>query len=259
MAIKIGHASIDERGKPSGGSAGDQTGREVCVRTWYSKPWGLVLRPKSAAVAERMARACEAACANANIGYDQGQRNTLNAQAKAVGYDLSKVGKCECDCSSLMAVCAQAAGVNIPYNGGNAPTTRTMRTAFSGTGAFEVLTESKYLTTNAWLKRGDILVAPGAHTVMALENGYAIATNTTTTGGTCTVKLNTLKYGSKGDNVKALQLLLIGNEYSCGSCGADGDFGSATGVAVRNYQKSKGLTVDGIVGTKTWSCLLGID
>lgn len=66
MAIKIGHAAIDERGKASGGSAGDQTGREVCVRTWYAKPWVLVLRPKSATVAERMARACEAACVNAN-------------------------------------------------------------------------------------------------------------------------------------------------------------------------------------------------
>ena len=40
MAVKIGHASIDENGKAAGGKAGDQTGREVCVRDWdwYNKP-----------------------------------------------------------------------------------------------------------------------------------------------------------------------------------------------------------------------------
>ena len=256
MAIKIGHASIDERGKTSGGTAGDQTGKEVCIRTWYSKPWGLVLRPKSASVAERMARACEAACANNKIGYDQGQRNTLNAQAKTVGYDLSRVGKCECDCSSLMAVCAQAAGVNIPYTSGNAPTTRTMRTAFSGTGAFEVLTESKYLTTDAWLKRGDVLVAPGAHTVMALESGGSVAA--TTSKEVCNVTLRVLRKGATGEDVRALQRLLITAGYSCGKYADDGDFGSGTESAVRSYQQAHSLTADGIVGTNTWTKLLGV-
>ena len=37
--IKIGHSSIDESGKISGGQAGDSTDKEVCIRTWYSKPW----------------------------------------------------------------------------------------------------------------------------------------------------------------------------------------------------------------------------
>ena len=257
MAIKIGHASIDERSKTSGGAAGDQTGKEVCIRTWYSKPWGLVLRPKSAAVAERMARACEAACANNKIGYDQGQRNTLNAQAKAVGYDLSRISaKCECDCSSLMAVCAQAAGVAIPYTSGNAPTTRTMRTAFSGTGAFEVLTESKYLTTDAWLRRGDILVAPGSHTVMALEDGSAVTESKREE--VCNVTLRVLRKGSKGESVRALQRLLIAAGFGCGSCGADGDFGIGTQSAVRAYQQANGLAVDGVVGANTWGKLLGV-
>ena len=256
MAIKIGHASIDERGKTSGGTAGDQTGKEVCIRTWYSKPWGLVLRPKSASVAERMARACEAACANNKIGYDQGQRNTLNAQAKAVGYDLSRVGKCECDCSSFMTVCAQAAGVNIPYTSGNAPTTRTMRTAFSGIGQFDVLTEGKYLSTDAWLKRGDILVAPGAHTAMALESGGSVAA--TTSKEVCNVTLRVLRKGATGEDVRALQRLLIAAGYSCGKYADDGDFGSGTESAVRNYQQARSLTADGIVGTNTWTKLLGV-
>lgn len=69
--------------------------------------------------------------------------------------------------------------------------------------------------------------------------------------------LRTLRKGDKGDDVKALQILLIGYGYSCGSYGVDGSFGSATDRAVRAYQKAKGLSVDGIVGPKTWAMLLG--
>ena len=32
--IRLAHASIDENGKVSGGAAGDQTGKEVCIRSW---------------------------------------------------------------------------------------------------------------------------------------------------------------------------------------------------------------------------------
>ena len=70
--------------------------------------------------------------------------------------------------------------------------------------------------------------------------------------------LPTLKNGSKGPSVKALQILLIGNGYSCGSYGADGDFGSGTDNAVRSFQKTNGLDMDGIVGPETWKKLLGV-
>mgnify|MGYP007007821211 FL=1 len=53
MAVKIGHASIDERGKARGGAAGDQTGKEVCLRDWYDKNWVSVLRPKNEKEAEK--------------------------------------------------------------------------------------------------------------------------------------------------------------------------------------------------------------
>ena len=65
-----------------------------------------------------------------------------------------------------------------------------------------------------------------------------------------------LKKGSKGADVKALQGLLIAQGYSCGSYGADGDFGAATDAAVRKYQKDKRLTVDGEAGPKTIGALL---
>lgn len=72
------------------------------------------------------------------------------------------------------------------------------------------------------------------------------------------LKLPTLQNGSKGYCVKALQLLLIGYGFSCGSYGADADFGGGTETAVRAFQKSNKLYVDGVVGPATWSRLLGI-
>lgn len=74
---------------------------------------------------------------------------------------------------------------------------------------------------------------------------------------TVNIELNVLKKGAKGEQVKALQALLIGYGHSCGSSGVDGSFGSATDKAVRAFQKARGLGVDGSVGPATWNKLLG--
>lgn len=76
--------------------------------------------------------------------------------------------------------------------------------------------------------------------------------------GDFTVEMRNLKKGCKGEDVRALQILLIGNGVSCGSFGADGDFGGATESAVREYQLQKRLVVDGIAGKNTMSSLLGV-
>ena len=70
--------------------------------------------------------------------------------------------------------------------------------------------------------------------------------------------LPVLASGSNGDTVKALQILLIGYECSCGSAGADGIFGGGTREGVMEFQRKNGLTVDGIVGSQTWAKLLGV-
>ena len=44
--------------------------------------------------------------------------------------------------------------------------------------------------------------------------------------------------------------------YSCGSYGADGDFGNGTYNAVVKFQKNHYLSADGIVGKNTWRKLL---
>lgn len=71
-------------------------------------------------------------------------------------------------------------------------------------------------------------------------------------------KMEMLRKGSKGYQVKVLQLLLILNGCSCGAAGADGDFGVATDAAVRRFQQARRLENDGIVGPITWATLLGV-
>lgn len=66
----------------------------------------------------------------------------------------------------------------------------------------------------------------------------------------------TVRRGSRGAAVELLQRTLKRN-YSlyAGRLSTDGVFGPATQKAVREFQRRAGLTVDGIVGPKTWARL----
>ena len=66
----------------------------------------------------------------------------------------------------------------------------------------------------------------------------------------------TLRKGARGNITKLLQEKLVSLGYNTN--GVDGIFGSGTDNAVRLYQKSNGLLVDGIVGKNTWRKILNI-
>lgn len=268
MAVKIGHASISEKGTKYG-KVGDQTGKEVATRNWYDKGWDCVLRPISPYVADASASYVEACCANNNIGYDQGSstttgRNSLRTRSLEVDWMPAKITTpCNCDCSSLMADAAEAAGVNIypQYNKGNAPATSTMRAKFKATGAYKVLTDKKYTDSDKYLLRGDILLRAGSHTAMVLTNG-PLGGAVDTAPENIKLGMRILKNGSGGDDVQELQRLLIqlakvtgDDNYLVGSWGADGDFGDATELAVRYLQKKAKIDVDGEVGPITLAAL----
>ena len=260
MSILIGHASIDENGKAAGGKGGDQTGKEVVSRSWYGGGWNVLLRPASVALAEKSAKACEAACANQNIGYDQGGRNTLYQKAKAASFDLSKIDTpCECDCSSLMHVCAIAGGAEIPY-GSNGCTTRTMVRAFVNSGAYIKLTDKSYVTSSAKLQRGDILVKEGSHAVMVLRGAVDLPAETESpeTADCCALTLPVLFFGSTGEPVRAMQQLLLAKGYDLPRWGDDGDFGAETERALSAMQSDGCMEPSGICEKSSWGLLLGL-
>lgn len=172
--VKIGHARIDENGKITGGSAGDQTGKEVMITDHYihAKGW-VLLRCNDVDMRERIAQAMEAACKNSQIGYDQNQRYTLFNNVKDKGFNPSKTTKkVETDCSGLVRVCvAYAYGKDVTGD----MTTSNLPSILVKTGLFTKYTSSKYCQSSAYLRRGDILCTrTKGHVVIVLNDGVMV-------------------------------------------------------------------------------------
>ena len=231
--VRVGSARIDERGKAYGGRAGDQTGRELSTQKWYlhKKGWR-VFRAVKREQALKIAADMEAACKNSHIGYDQWQRNTLYKAAEPVGFDCGKVRTdCETDCSALVRVCCAYAGImGLPgdFRTGNMPKN------LLATGMFVELRGAKYTDQSAYLGKGDILVTrTHGHTVVVLDDG--------------------VKYEGA---VEAKDYALGERLLKHGAEGADGEFGDATELAVKDFQKKNGLYADGQYGKKTHAALI---
>ena len=75
---------------------------------------------------------------------------------------------------------------------------------------------------------------------------------------TCTVTLTlpVLSYGDEGEYVKLMQQRLIAKGFSCGSWGADGEYGPGTQAALIAFQRAEGLAADGVCGRQSWTKLL---
>lgn len=98
--------------------------------------------------------------------------------------------------------------------------------------------------TNANIMVGQVLKIKSNTTIQSVQS--TLSTNS----------LPTLRKGSKGEPVRALQALLILRGQKLATYGTDGDFGNETEVALRAYQKMKGLTADGICGSDVWKTLI---
>lgn len=91
-------------------------------------------------------------------------------------------------------------------------------------------------------------------TIMSIINKYNLTQyDSVVTGKTSAIERAIIKMGSRGADVTYLQQLLTAKGYGVGNI--DGIFGSRTLAAVKAFQKANGLTVDGIVGAKTWDKL----
>ncbi|MFJ1787247.1 peptidoglycan-binding protein [Streptomyces anulatus] len=118
------------------------------------------------------------------------------------------------------------------------------------------------------LALGSVLAGPGA-AVASAETGQ---NSTSVSAASCSViwrvstnyegwtanyswawNINVVQ-GATGDRVREIQCLL--KHKSVPGVGAvDGDFGPATAAAVRSFQASRNITVDGEVGVNTWKKL----
>lgn len=174
MSVTIGNARISEFGTVNG-KRGDQTGKEVMTQSFASGgKWEYCIRPKSATVAQKIAHAMVQACKNNNIGYSQTDRTSLSAAAAKVNYDLSRVGKCNCDCSALVAVCVNAAGIHVsPYM-----YTGNELALLKQTGKFTVITGADQCKRGKKLRAGDILLRKG-HTAIVTAGDIPLTKTTT--------------------------------------------------------------------------------
>lgn len=259
MAVKIGSARIDERGKISGGKAGDQTGNEVSTQNWYkhSKGWR-VLRAKDKAMRTHIAKAMELACASSLIGYDQNQRTTLYNAIKGNGFDINALVKAvETDCSALVRVCSSYGVAETDKDVVIADFyTANEASKLKATGLFEELTGSKYTNTSDYLQRGDVLVTKSkGHTVVVLTDGPR-AEDVPEGDAEYILGERTLRNGMSGNDVQEMQTYLIQLGYDLGRWGADGDFGDSTEIGVEQFQRDSGLAVDGIYGENTHAALM---
>lgn len=251
MSVLCGWASIDERGQISGGRAGDQNGREVRTGSWYYFGQEVVLRWIDRELARKFCKAIKYLCDSPLVGYDQSQRTTLYNALKAVNWDYTKLKtNVEVDCSELIA-CA----VNCALKKAVIPSyvyTGNLNGVLMNSGYFKKLTGSKYLSSDSYLKYGDILNRQYNHVIAVLEDGI----NAGKKSDTSKVAEPTLKKGCTGSEVKKLQsnlnsLNITDNDKN--ALALDGAFGSCTRQAVRKFQKKYSLEVDGIYGTKSAS------
>ena len=235
MATIIGSARIDERGKATGGKAGDQKQTtspdykgEVSMQNFYvsSKGW-YILRAKNPSVASSIALAMTVACNNPNIGYNQARR-----------LDIIKAGThatqpTSCDCSSLVRQCVREAGVEV----GNF-TTANEASVLTATGHFDKFVYTK----GSQLYLGDILVTK--------TKGHTVIVTSGATRNINSVAVPTVKMGTKGDNARLLQ-------HNLNQCGynlvEDGIFGKLSTAALVRWQHANGLSADGIYGPKSYA------
>ena len=180
---------------------------------------------------------------------------------KSALVDFQKAAGLTADGAAGNATQVALYAANAPAKGANT-ISGTLKVGDKGTAVTELqkrLIELGYLTTSATGTYGEAtkaavkefqqlagLTADGVAGTATINALFA-------TDAPTKVDTTTLKYGDKGDSVKALQKRLIELGYLTET--ANGTFGPATKAAVAEFQKAAGITADGVAGSATITAL----
>ncbi len=260
MISNCGH---DENGRYKGGKAGDQSKTEWYIRKWYNGSWSVVLRHPNAKVRELIARLAEDSANNNYVGYNQNKRTTFWTQLVKAGYEPSKINtNCDTDCSAGESAIIKATGYLLGLtelqNVSEKNTTSTLKKALTSVG-FTALTDKKYLTSDKYLLRGDILLREGHHVTTNLTNGA----NVSTPANEATVTITPSKaQTTPKDYIKKAQNAL--NIYINAELAVDGSIGALTRkatVKALKYSLNRDygliLALDGVIGANTLNAIKG--
>lgn len=247
MAIMVSSARSDERGRYSGGKAGDQkqksktndTRGEVSMQAMYThrKGW-YILRPKKVSHADAIADGGTRAANNPNIGYSQSDRLGV------VKHGISTKVKTNADCSSLVRQAVKEATGRDPGNFTTANEARVL----AATGLFTKIAYVNQSKTPVY--NGDILVTKTkGHTVIVVSGNPRVS------GNPYPVPTRTIKLTDpmmKGDDVGWVQYHLV--RLDCmpaktakGNSNIDRIFGGTSEAGVIVAQKRYGVEPNGIV------------
>ena len=255
---EIGNAVCDEYGRAKGGKPGDQKQKEtpdykgeVRLQKFYASDKGWrILRLKSAKQAMKAARLMIKACNNKHIGYNQDDRYGVIREG------IKTLDDVNADCSSLVReVIHEATKKEIPdFHTGNEVE------VLEDTGLFMAPIEYSDKTT---LYDGDVLVTKTkGHTAivtsgLSREDPFTEPKKDVTSIANAEAHLCE-NYVCKGEPVEWVQyeLCRVGFQSALDACGGiDGYCGAGTVNCIEQFQRAKGLKVDGICGKNTRKAL----
>lgn len=262
MLSNSGH---DEKGTYSGGQAGDQTGGEWSIIPWYQYPWDggwhCVLHHPDANVRKMIAQLATEAANNDKIGYDQLERYTYWQALEKAGYYPRQINTpCEADCSAGVLANVKAVGYllndsklkNVSIYG----YTGSMVGILTAAG-FEYRNEAKYLSSDAYLYAGDILLNVYDHTCTCITDGEKVKETEPEVESCYLFKHKLLKKGYEDHEVFRVKCVLKARGFYKASLNYT--YGNKAKAAVKLFQAAAGLKQTGNFNLRTRRTLYGLE
>ncbi|THG36819.1 hypothetical protein [Adlercreutzia caecimuris] len=218
---KVANCGHDERGKYSGGKAGDQSGTEWYIREDYDFGQSVYLVHPDDAVNDLMARMAVNGARNDNIGYDQGQRTTFYVCLKAANWVVSAIKeKCESDCSSGVGALGEACVQRLKLTKAHISKdiyTGNLKAAFVAAG-WNAYTYDQLIRKYGKKPTGCIQLNPAKHVNVVVEGASNLKDSTVTSATKKAVNAQVVKdvaAGKYGDNPnRAERLKALGYDPS---------------------------------------------